>query len=345
MCGVITALVAGAGASLLLSAAAPAAEIVVQEGDDTLHAAVAAAAPGDTLVLQPGFYLLTHTVVIDKDLTIKGATRKREDVHIVGAGADEFNLEPEKFESPLDWGHLLFVTSGAAKVSFSYFTIKSAPEIEAITEDFCEANFGLNHTECFGDAIHAAGVGVIQVQSIEASLNGGNGIWVDGANQAIFRDILAVNNGAFGIDVDTALDLSIRDSTFTANQVSGVEASGHEPGIPRAEYVANVTIKNVVAKGNGEIGVEVERFLKATIESLTCADNREDGFDADRVGAVALTRSRFVNNLDDGIELFPVGVAPEEQPADFPGSITETFSRLVFSGNGGEEINHAPTEN
>jgi len=343
--GVFTFLAAGAGASLLLSSAAPAAEIVVQEGDDTLHAAVEAAAPGDTLVLQPGFYLLTHTVVIDKSLTIKGATKNRADVHIVGADADEFNLEPEKFENPLDWGHLLFVTDGAAKVSFSYFTIKNAPEIEAITEEFCEATFGLNHTECFGDAIHAAGAKVVQVTSVEASLNGGNGIWVDGADQAIFRDILAVNNGAFGIDVDTALDLSIRDSTFTANQVSGVEASGHVKGVPRADYVAKALVKNVVAKGNGEIGVEVERFLKVTVESLTCADNREDGFDADRVGEVAMSRSKFINNLDDAIELFPVGVVPEEQPADFPGSIIETLSRLVFSGNAGEDINHAPTEN
>src|SRR5215510_14568680 len=94
--GVFTFLAAGAGASLLLSSAAPAAEIVVQEGDDTIHPAVAAAAPGDTLVLQPGFYLLTHTVVIDKDLATGGATKNRADVHIAGADADEFNREPEK---------------------------------------------------------------------------------------------------------------------------------------------------------------------------------------------------------------------------------------------------------
>jgi hypothetical protein len=343
---VVSTVVAGAGASLLLSSAALTAEIQVQEGDDTLHAAVAAAAPGDTLVLQPGLYVLTHTVLIEKNLTIRGATRSPADVHIMGADAEEFDLLAGVGDAdPLDWGHLLFVRSPATSVSFAYFTIKNAPEIEAITEDFCEANFGLNHSECMGDAIHAAGVAVVRVENVEASLNGGNGIWVDGAERATFRNIVGVNNGAFGIDVDTALDLSIRDSTFTGNQVSGVEASGHLPATAKADYVAKVTIKNVVAKANGEIGVEVERFLTATIESTTCADNREDGFDADRVGQVAITKSKFLNNLDDAIELFPVNVAPEEQPVDFPGSIVESFTRLTFSGNGGEDINHALTEN
>ena len=56
--------------------------------------------------------------------------------------------------------------------------------------------------------------------------------------------------------------------------------------------------------------------------------------------------SLFRNNLDDGMELFPVDVAdPNEQPADFPGSILIDFEGLEFEGNVGEDINFAPTEN
>jgi len=320
--------------------------VTVEPGEDTLHDAVEEAEPGDTLVLEPGLYQLTHTVIIDKDLTIRGATEDREDVHIVAV--EEFELITDGIdpENPLDWGHLLFAREPAEKVSFRYFTIKGAPEIDAISEDFCEANFGLNHSECFGDAIHTDGVAEVEVDHLEASLNGGNGIWVDGAETATFRKVLAVNNGAFGIDVDTALDLSIRDSTFIANQVSGVEASGHELGLPRDQYVAKVSIKDTLAKGNGEIGIEVERFRKAKVEDVTCADNREDGFDADRVGEVEIDDSDFINNMDDAIELFPVDVAdPNEQPADFPGSIIEDFDDLEFAGNVGQDINHPPTEN
>ncbi len=379
--GVIANLVAGAGALLLMAAPAGAADavvvaagaellqeavepvvaaltsnvIVVEEGEDTLHDAVEAAAPGDTLVLEPGLYVLTHTVLIDKDLTIRGATRDRKDVHIIGAEADEFDLADlpaELFANPLNWGHLLFVTDEAEKVSFRYFTIKNAPEIEAITEDDCEAAFGLNHSECMGDAIHTDGVAEVEVEHVEASLNGGNGVWVRGAQQATLRDILGVNNGAFGIDVDSALDLSIRRSTFIANQVSGIEVSGHDrpepplPDLTRDQYVAKVSIKDTVAKGNGEIGIEVERFRKAKIEDITCADNREDGFDADRVSELELEDGKFINNGSDGVELFPVNVAdPAEQPADFPGSIILRLDDLDFAGNVGEEINFAPTEN
>jgi hypothetical protein len=319
--------------------------ITVEPGEDTLHDAVEEAADGDTLVLEPGLYVLTHTVLIDKSLTIKGATKHREDVHIVAA--EEFDLQEAEFPEPLDWGHMLFVTDDAEEVVFKHFTIKGAPEVEAIDELTCEGIYGLNHSECMGDAIHSAGAAVVEVEDVEASLNAGNGIWVDGAEKAKFRNIRAVNNGAFGIDVDTALDLSIRKSSFIANQVSGVEASGHVLGVPRDQYVATVSIKDAIAKGNGEIGIEVERFRKAKIEDVICADNREDGFDADRVGEVAMKDSSFINNLDDAIELFPAGseVPPEEQPADFPGSIIEVFDDLEFSGNVGEEINRPPTEN
>jgi hypothetical protein len=318
-------------------------EIVVQEGLDTLKDAVAQASPGDTLLLKPGLYELSSTVLIDKDLTIRGSTSDPKNVHIVAT--EEFDFQPDVFQDPLDWGHLLFVTSGAATVSFSYFTIKGAPEVEAIDELTCEGVFGLNHSECFGDGIHADGAAVVRIERVHASLNAGNGIYVDGAQRAEFIGVVGVNNGAFGIDVDTALDLSIRQSTFMANQISGVEASGHVAGTQRADYVADVRIEDTLANGNGEIGIEVERFETATLRRVTCADNREDGFDADRVSVVKIRDSSFVNNLDDGMELFPVGVPPEEQPGDFPGSIIESFDHLVFAGNVGEDVNHPPTEN
>ena len=324
-------------------------EIAVEEGGDTLHDAVEAANPGDVLVLEPGLYVLTHSVVIDKDLTIRGATGKPADVHIVGAPADEFDLQPDLFPEPLDWGHLLFVTEGAKKVYFRGFTIKNAPEIEAITEEFCEATYRLNHSECMGDGIHSAGAAHVEVRHVEASLNAGNGIWIDGALTATLKHIVGVNNGAFGIDVDSAEDLSIRDSTFIANQVSGIEASGESHalvGLQRSEYTAKASIKDVVSKGNEEIGIEVERFRKVKIEDVKCLDNREDGFDADRVSELRIEDSEFINNLDDGIELFPVDLAdPAEQPADFPGSIILELDDLEFAGNVGEEIHFAPTEN
>jgi|SRR5262245_1541863 len=318
---------------------------VVEPGEDTLHEAVEEAEPGDTLVLEPGLYLLTHTVLIEKDLTIRGATSDPQDVHIVGVREDFDLLEGVGDADPLDWGHLLFAREPAEQVFFGFFTIKGAPEVEAITDEVCEGQFGLIHGECNGDGIHTDGVDVVEVEDVAASLNAGNGIWIDGAKQATLDDIVGVGNGAFGIDVDTALELSIDDSTFTGNHISGIEASGHPLGVPRSEYQAKAKITDTVARGNGEIGVEVERFRKATIEHVTCVDNFEDGFDADRVGTVKMRHNSFINNLDDAIELFPVGVAPEEQPADFPGSIVEDFDGLDFAGNVGQEINHAPTEN
>lgn len=351
--GALAAVAAPAGAQTAVAAPAGAPTtgvIVVEEGVDTLHAAVAAASPGDTLQLEPGLYEITHTVVIDKSLTIAGASGHMEDVHIAAINAEEFDFQVLEFPNILDRGHILFVKAPAAWVYFHDFTIKNAPETD-ISELECEEappfGFGLNHSECFGDAIHVDGVAQVTVEDVEASLNAGNGIWVDGAQRAKFRDIVAVNNGAFGIDVDSALDLSIRGSSFIANQVSGVEASGHKPGIHGDDYVAKASIRDSVAKGNGEIGVEFERFARARVENVVCADNREDGFDADRVVVVSIINTKFINNLDDAIELFPAGteVPPEEQPTDFTGSIVEILKDNDFSGNVGEDVNRPPTEN
>jgi hypothetical protein len=318
--------------------------ILVEEGVDTIHTAVEQASPGDTLVLFPGLYEVTHTVLIDKDLVIKGATKRPQDVHIAAINAEDFDFEDAIYEHILDRGHIFFVNDGAKSVSFKYFTIKNAPEVD-ISEIECFEAFGLNHSECMGDAIHVDGVANVKVQYVEASLNAGNGIWVDGADIAKFRYIVGVNNGAFGIDIDTANDFSCKYSTFTANQVSGIEASGHPFQTPSTEYVATANVQHVVAEGNSEIGVELERFQSARMENVTCRDNREDGFDADRVILVKLEDCSFINNLGDGVELFPSNVPPEEQPFDFAGSVQEDFEDLEFHGNVGEEVNRPPTEN
>jgi hypothetical protein len=321
----------------------------VEPGRDTLKDAVAQADPGDKLKLAPGLYVVTSTVVIDKDLSIRGGTSDREDVHIVAVEAEEFNFEESKFTDPLDRGHIFFITDGAQKVSFRYFTIKNAPQTD-ISIFECEEEppfgYGLNHTECFGDGIHADGAAELEVVYVEASLNAGNGIFVNGAEKAKFYKILGVNNGAFGIDIDTALDVSISKSEFIANQVSGVEASGHEAGTLRSDYVADIEFRDVLAKGNGEIGLEVERFETAKLKRVIVSDNREDGFDADRVDQVSISDTDFARNLDSGIELFPAGddVPPEEQPDDFPGSIVEDFSDLRFNANVGIDIDRPPTE-
>jgi hypothetical protein len=311
--------------------------IYVQPGTDTIHAAVASASAGDAIRLTDGEYIITRTVVIDKNLTIRGDSADRTLVHIAAIDSEEFNFEGNNplFSDPLDRGHMFFVTSNVQLFKLRDVTMKNAPET-AIPEDVCEKEpplgLGLNHSECMGDAIHSYAAGVVDLDRVELSLNAGNGLWVDGAATVEATDSLFVNNGAFGIDVDTADFVKVRQCEFTANQVSGVEAS--------------IIFDQVTAKGNGEIGLEVERFQLATLRDVVTADNREDGFDADRVDTVDIDNSSFLMNLDDGIEMFPAGteVPPSEQPADFPGSVIEIFGSLTFFGNIDQDIERPPTE-
>jgi hypothetical protein len=290
--------------------------ITVSPGLNTLLAAVNIARPGDTLSLKPGVYLLSNTVVINKNLTIKGTSTSADQVHIVPV--------IESFAGD----HIFSATAAANRVSFANFTVKGAPDFgpEALQQ---------------GDGIHTDGVENVIVSNVQTSLNAGDGIFVVGAEKAELSKITALANGEFGFDTDATLNLIIRDSKFNANGISGLEAAGHER--TDITFTAFVTITNTVASFNGEIGIEVERFKDSVFKAITCSNNTEDGFDADRVYVVEIADSTFVNNLDDGLELFPINV--DEFPPDFPFSIVEKYSNLKIFGNRGMSINHPATEN
>jgi nitrous oxidase accessory protein NosD len=51
--------------------------INVVEGPDTVQSALASAAPGDELVLGDGTYLLSSTITIDKDITIRAMNSRQ----------------------------------------------------------------------------------------------------------------------------------------------------------------------------------------------------------------------------------------------------------------------------
>jgi hypothetical protein len=152
--------------------------------------------------------------------------------------------------------------------------------------------------------------------------------------------VVAVANGAFGFDTDSTLNLTVRNSNLSANGISGLEAAGHDS--TGVKFTAILNITDTVAKANGEIGIEPERFKIATLKNVNCSNNVDDGFDADRIYDVVISQSTFANNLGDGLELFPVDAA--QSPPDFPFNIMEHYQKLNIFGNRLEKINHPDTE-
>jgi hypothetical protein len=291
--------------------------ITVHPGLDTIQAAIDDAEAGETLYLKPGLYLISDTVEIDKNLTIKGSSLSADQTHIVPVIEDFMG------------DHIFSVLPEVERISFANFTVKGGAESET------------DSPEGGGDGIHTEGVEYVTITNVQASLNGANGIFTVGAVNVTLDKVVAVANGAFGFDTDSTLQLTVRNSSFLANGISGLEAAGHDT--PSVTFTAMAFITNTIAKANGEIGIELERFKNATLESVTCSNNFEDGFDADRLHLVAISESSFANNLGDGLELFPVDAA--EPPPDFPFDILEKFKKLKIFGNRLEGINHPDTEN
>ncbi len=288
------------------------ATINVIPGLDTIPAAVAAAIPGDTLLLKPGMYEISATVAIGKNLTIKGSSSDAGKVQI--AALDNFIGD-----------HIFSGLPVASKISFVNFTIKNAPDF-GLTVEQCGCD---NPTEENGDAIHTDGVEFVTITNVVANANGGNGFFIVGATEASLTKVVANNNGAFGLDVDSALKLTVNGAVFNNNGISGMEAAGHDS--PDVAFTAVVSITNAVATNNGEIGIEIERFHRATVSRIVSSHNVEDGFDADRVNNLSFTSSTIAFNGDDGIEMFLV--------------LNTDFKNLKIFGNKGLRIHTPATEN
>jgi hypothetical protein len=189
-----------------------------------------------------------------------------------------------------------------------------------------------------GDGINCENVENVDITNVRANLNGEDGIFVIGAINVVLDKVVAVANGAFGFDTDSTFNLVVRNSIFDANGISGFEAAGHNYAITDITFTAVLTMINTSARGNGEIGIEPERFGTTTLNSVTANNNVDDGFDVDRINAVSVSKSAFFNNLGDGMELYPVNVT--NFPPDFMMSIIENFKDLKIFGNRELTINH-----
>jgi hypothetical protein len=288
--------------------------ITVYPGLDALQEAVNAANPGDTLVLKPGLYLVSDTVEIDKDLTIKGSSSNADRVHIASVKDNFFGDD------------IFSVLHEVETISFANFTVQGGAEADP---DLLDEG---------GDGINCEHVEFVSITNVHANLNGQDGIFVIGAVHVVLDKVVAVANGSSGFDTDSTLNLVVRNSVFDANGVSGFEAAGHDHALSDVAFTSVLSMLSTRARGNGENGIDPERFGTTTLVSVTSNNNVDDGFDVDRINAVTISKSTFFNNLGNGLKLYPVNVI--NYPLDFTTTIVENFKSLKIFGNRELTINH-----
>jgi regulation of enolase protein 1 (concanavalin A-like superfamily) len=95
-----------------------------------LQNAVSSAAPGATIVIAPGTYVLSSTLYLDaNDLTLRGATNNRNDVVLVGRGMTNGNYGPVRFG----------IWTNQARITIANLTIRDVYEHHIIMNVGTEA--------------------------------------------------------------------------------------------------------------------------------------------------------------------------------------------------------------
>ena len=230
--------------------AARAATTQVLPGPGALAGAVAAAAPGDKLVVHPGIY--AESIVVDKPLRIVGVRDERRPL-IDGGCAARVTVAVTSGGVSLRWLKVVGAdeTAGGypSAVDFSEVSGGSARELKLV--DTCAAEYGINvfHTGAMrlsdNEAIGFEDAG-IYVGGIEDTGNGAIAITANSAH--------GNNRGLIVEDSGGLASIVVRDNRFDRNRLLG---EANRSGI----FVANssgLLIDGNRARRNAKYGIQLD---------------------------------------------------------------------------------------
>ncbi len=166
-------------------------------GED-LEAAVAAAAPGSTLLLASGTWGVVPPLVLDKAVTLRSATGRRDDVVLDGEGRGGDLVEIRADDVTV--AHLTLANAGQDAVS----VVADTASRESITLwDLAIVDPGRVAIVADGDPAQGFGLEHAEIACIDASLS------------AAGRGRVGGECETGGVDVVAARDVVVRDSRFS----------------------------------------------------------------------------------------------------------------------------------
>ncbi|MDX6583540.1 MAG: nitrous oxidase accessory protein [Solirubrobacterales bacterium] len=222
----------------------------VRPGPGALAGAVAAASPGDKLVVHPGTY--AESITVDKPLKIIGL-RDRPRPVINGACAARVTILVTSGRVSLRRLKVIGADESGgpypSEVDFSQLSHGSARDLKLV--DTCEAEYGINvfHT------------GALTVRDNEAVGFDDAGIYVGGIEDTGGGAINVTGNSAHGNNRGVIIEdsggfasISVRDNVTDRNTVAG---EGNRSGI----FIRNssgVLIEGNRARHNADFGVQID---------------------------------------------------------------------------------------
>jgi nitrous oxidase accessory protein len=249
--GLIAGTIAALSACAVLAHGAAAATVDVLPGPGALGAAVAAAAPGDKLLVQPGTY--GESIVVDKPLTIVGARDGRRPVIDGGCGA-RVTVAVTVGGVSLRWLKVIGADEAAggypSSVDFSNLSGGSARELKLV--DTCDAEYGINVFQ----------TGPLELRDNEAIGFSDAGIYVGGISDTGGGSIRISGNSTHdnnqGLLIEdsggSAVDIRLRKNVADHNTLHG---EGNPVGI-MIRNSDGVVIEGNRARHNRAYGIQLD---------------------------------------------------------------------------------------
>jgi len=294
--------------AFFMSAAPVTAAVVTIDNSSTIAGAIAAAAPGDTIILDPGTYF-EHDVVIAKTITIRANTTaggSASDTIIDAANAGrifdnsaghDLTIDSLTLQNGRIIGHIggaIYQEGGALTITRSVFS-------------GCSADSG-GHGGGWGGAIGTTGTTLIIDETTffgcTATGIGGAIVHVDGTLAifgSTFSGCTAVVGGAVGTySVERAETLTITDSRFTGCTATGdpsLSLGGAiltgTSGLPVTATISDTTFTGCTADaGGGAIYLE-DGTATITSSTFSGCSAYFDGGAINNAGTVIITDTTF----------------------------------------------------
>jgi hypothetical protein len=262
----------------------------------SLGDAVARAADGDSIVVQPGSYEVS--VLASKSLTISGG----------GSSPDEVELENS--------GSPTFAISGG-RVVMQNLTIANTSEVDYWALSVSRAALVLRNVN-----VKSAGKGVrVQGGDLEATdceFDASSGLAVSGKSKVKLTGV-SVTGRVIGISAqDSLADLQLDDSHISGGggvglrvsdgawaRVSGTTISGNRYAGVMVASGAEVRVAKSQLTGNGECGAYIEENGKLVLEKVTLTRNK-CGVGFAGAGTLEARGNKFADNSMGAIAVSPL---------------------------------------
>lgn len=262
----------------------------------SLGDAVARAADGDSIVVQPGSYEVS--VLASKSLTISGGGSSPEEVELTNSLSPTFA-----------------VTGG--RVVMQNLTITNTSEVDYWALSLSRAALVLRNVN-----VKSAGKGVkVQGGDLEASdceFEASSGLSISGKSKVKLTGV-SITGRVIGISAqDSLADLQLDDSHISGGggvglrvsdgawaKVSGTTISGNRYAGVMVASGAEIRVAKSQITGNGECGAYIEENGKLVLEKVTLTRNK-CGVGFAGAGALEARANKFADNSMGAIAVSPL---------------------------------------